>query len=153
MADDGSAQRANVWPLPKFYFKVESNALGEVVFQEVSGLDTENQEIEYRHDASPIFSKIKMPGLVKTGNVTLKNGIFAKDNQFFDWYQKIKMNVIEREDVTIKLLDETGAVTMIWVLSNAWPTKISGTDLHSDGSEVAVETLELAHEGINISNR
>ena len=149
MADDGSAQGSN-WPLPKFYFTVETDSLPEATFQECSGLDTEAQPIEYRHGNSPIFSTIKMPGLVKTSNVTLKKGIFVNDNKFYDWYAKIKMNIILREPVVISLLDETGAPKMVWTLSNAWPTKVTGTDLKSDGNEVAVETLELAHEGLKI---
>ena len=145
----GEAQDSN-WPLPKFYFTVETDSLSEATFQEVSGLDTEAQPIEYRHGNSPIFSTIKMPGLVKVSNITLKKGIFVNDNKFYDWYAKIKMNTILRETVVISLLDETGAPKMVWTLSNAWPTKVTGTDLKSDGNEVAVETLELAHEGLTI---
>ena len=62
------------------------------------------------------------------------------------------MNTIERIPVTISLLDEEGAPTMVWTLENAWPTKITGTDLKSDGNEAAIETIEIAHEGIKIEN-
>ena len=62
------------------------------------------------------------------------------------------MNTIERKTVTISLLDESGAPTMVWTLNNAWPTKITGTDMKSDGNEVAVETIEVAHEGLKIEN-
>ena len=152
MADDGSKQ-GSTWPLPKFYFKVNLGSQDSTVsFQEVSGLETETQPIEYRHGDSKQFSTIKMPGLAKTGNVTLKKGIFVNDNNFWKWYDAIKMNVIKRETVTIQLLDESGSPTMTWTLTNAWPTKITGTDLKSDANEVAVETLELAHEGLTIKN-
>ncbi|MCD7977300.1 MAG: phage tail protein [Tannerellaceae bacterium] len=147
----GDAQD-NVWPLPKFYFAVEIPPLGETAFQEVSGLDVEAQVIEYRHGNSKEFSTIKMPGIKKYGNVTLKKGIFSGDNKFWKWFEGIKMNLIKREDVTIKLLDESGKPTMVWSLKNAWPTKITGTDMKSDGNEVAVETLEIAHEGLTIAN-
>jgi len=142
----------NVWPLPKFYFTVETKDLAAATFQEVSGLDVEAQMIEYRHGNSPDFSTIKMPGIKKYGNITLKKGIFKSDNKFWDWFNKIKMNTIERQAVTISLLDEAGSATMVWTLKNAWPTKITGTDLKSDGNEVAVETLEIAHEGLTIAN-
>ncbi|WP_340065874.1 phage tail protein [Ascidiimonas aurantiaca] len=149
---DGSTQD-NIWPLPKFYFKVNLGSQDSTVsFQEVSGLETETQAIEYRHGDSKQFSTIKMPGIAKTGNVTLKKGIFVKDNNFWKWYNNIKMNTIKRETVTIQLLDEKGSPTMTWTLANAWPTKITGTDLKSDANEVAVETLELVHEGLTISN-
>ncbi len=151
MADDGSAQSTTVWPLPKFYFQVKWGDQ-EMSFQEVSGLDMEAQPIEYRHGDSKEFSVIKMPGIKKTGNVTMKKGIFKADNKFWDWFSQIKMNTIKRVPVTINLLDEGGAPTMVWTLANAWPTKITGTDLKSDGSEVAVETIEIAHEGLTIDN-
>jgi len=148
----GEAQDA-VWPLPKFYFKVNLGSQDSTVsFQEVSGLDTETQPIEYRHGDNKLFSTIKMPGISKSGNVTLKKGIFVNDNNFWKWYDAIKMNVIKRESVVIQLLDEKAKPTMTWTLSNAWPTKITGTDMKSDANEVAVETIELAHEGLTIAN-
>ncbi len=147
----GEAQD-KVWPLPKFYFQVQI-AGQEVAFQEVSGLDIEAQVIEYRHGNSKEFSTIKMPGIKKSGNVTLKRGVFKGDNTFWDWFNAIKMNTIERKEVVISLLDQEGSPTMVWTLKNAWPTKITGTDLKSDGNEVAVETLEVAHEGITIVNK
>lgn len=62
------------------------------------------------------------------------------------------MNTIKRVPVIISLLDETGKPTMVWTLANAWPTKITGTDLKAEGNEVAVETIEIAHEGLTIAN-
>jgi phage tail-like protein len=151
MAEDGSTQSTNVWPLPKFYFQVKWD--NEVMqFQEVSGLDIEAQPIEYRHGDSKEFATIKMPGIKKSGNVTMKKGIFKSDNKFWDWFNQIKMNTIKRVPITISLLDESGAPTMVWTLANAWPTKITGTDMKSDGNEVAVESIEIAHEGLTIAN-
>mgnify|MGYP000862345326 FL=1 len=142
-----------IWPLPKFYFKVFLGSQKSAVsFQEVSGLDTETQIIEYRHGDSKAFSTIKMPGIAKYGDVTLKKGVFTKDNNFFKWYSAIKMNTIKRETVTIQLLDENGSPTMTWTLVNAWPIKVTGTDLKSDGNEVAVETMILAYERLTITN-
>ncbi|HEY6896877.1 MAG TPA: phage tail protein [Rhodocyclaceae bacterium] len=151
MADDGSAQSTTVWPMPKFHFQVKWDA-NVMSFQEVSGLDMQSEEIKYRHGDSPEFSVIKMPGLKKFGNVTMKKGIFKGDNKFWDWLNEIKMNTIKRIPVTISLLDETGAPTMVWTLANAWPTKIQGTDMKSEGNEVAIETIEIVHEGLTIAN-
>jgi phage tail-like protein len=152
MADEnGSAQSANIWPLPKFYFRVKWGD-NEMSFQEVSGLDIQSEEIKYRAGNSPQFSVIKMPGMVKYGNVTMKKGVFKGDNKFWEWLSQIKMNTIARVAVTISLLDEEGSETMIWVLQNAWPTKISSTDLKAEGNEVAIETIEIVHEGLTISS-
>jgi len=141
----------SVWPLPKFYFLVKI-AGAEVAFQEVSGLDIESDVIEYRAGNSKVFSAVKMPGMIKSGNVTCKKGIFQKDSVFWDWFNQIKMNTISRQTVTISLLDQDGAPTMVWQLANAFPTKIAGTDLKADGNEVAVESIEFAHEGVTIRN-
>jgi phage tail-like protein len=151
-ADDGSAEGAT-WPMPKFKFEVDFGTdLTKVNFQEVSGLDVENQIIEYRYSNSRLFSLEKIPGITKNGNITMKRGIFANDNTFWDWHQQVVMNTIKKRTVLIKLLDEKGAVTMQWTLNNAWPSKITSTDIKSDGNEVAVETIEIAYEQISISN-
>ncbi|HPE56371.1 MAG TPA: phage tail protein [Bacteroidales bacterium] len=137
------------WPVPKFHFSVQIGG-SEISFQEVSGLDAETDLIEYRAGNSPQFSTVKMPGLKKTSNVTLKKGMFKDDSKIFDWYTQVKMNVIKRETVVIQLLDEDGNPVFTWKLANAFPINITGTDLKSDGNEVAIETLELAHEGLEI---
>ena len=151
MADDGSNQSTAVWPIPKFRFEVRWDD-AVILFQEVSGLDVEAQPIEYRHGSNPAFDVIKMPGIRKYSDVTMKKGVFRSDNRFWDWFNQIKMNTIKRKPVTISLLDEAGAPTMVWTLANAWPTKITGTDLKSTGNEAAVETIVIAHEGLTVAN-
>lgn len=150
--DDGSKEDSR-WPMPKFRFEVDlGSQLKSVAFEEVSGMDVENQVIEYRKSNSKLFSTEKMPGITKYGNITMKRGIFVNDNSFWKWHEEIKMNVVTRRTVVIKLLDESGVVTMQWTLQNAWPTKITSTDLKSDGNEVAVDTIEIVHEGLIVSN-
>jgi phage tail-like protein len=139
-----------VWPLPKFYFSVKIGS-NTVSFQEVTGLDSEARPIEYRHGDSPSFYPIKMPGLGKVSNVTMRKGIFVSDTALWDWFNQIKMNTIARQTVVINLLDETGAPKMVWTLNNAWPTKVTGTDLKSEGNEVAVESVEVCYETLVIS--
>jgi len=142
----------NIWPLPKFYFSVQLGDDNTVSFQEVDGLDSETQVIEYRHGNSPIFYAIKMPGLGKVSNVTMRKGIFVNDSAFWDWYNEIKMNTIARRTVVVSLLDETGTPKRTWTLNNAWPTKITGTDLKSEGNEVAVESVEVAYETLTVAS-
>lgn len=146
----GEAQN-NVWPLPKFYFAATFGDDSSISFQEVDGLNSETQPIEYRHGNSPVFYPIKMPGLGRVGNVTMRKGIFVNDSKFWTWYNEIKMNTIARRTVVVNLLDETGTPKMVWTLNNAWPTKITGTDLKSEGNEVAVESIELAFETLTVA--
>ena len=152
MADDGSTQAKETWPIPKFRFEVKWDA-AVMSFQEVSGLDAEAQIIEYRSGDNPSFAPLKMPGLKKYSNVTMKKGVFKSDNKFWDWFSEIKMNTIKRKPVTISLLDEDGKPTMVWKLTNAWPAKVAGTDLKAQGNEAAIETIEIAHEGLAIENK
>lgn len=142
----------NIWPLPKFHFSVDWGSQQNLAFHEVSGLDMESQALEYRHSNSPVFAPIKMPGMQKFGNVTMKKGVFKSDNAFWDWFNKIKMNTIDRQTVTIKLLDEGGNPTMTWTLNNAFPVKVTSTDMKSDGNEVSVESIEIAFETMVIAN-
>ena len=152
MPDDGSAQ-GSLWPPPKLYFSLDISGLAaDLLFQEVSGLEAEAQVIDYRAGDSKTFSTIKMPGIVKSGDVTLKKGVFVKDSKFWDWFSEMKLNQIKRRAVTIKLLDQDGKPTMIWTLANAWPAKIISADLKADRNKIAVETLEIVHEGLTVAN-
>jgi len=151
MPDDGATQSTTLWPLPKFRFEVKWDST-VMSFQEISGLDAEAQVLEYRHGDSPEASVIKMPGMKKYSDVTMKKGVFKADNKFWDWFNEIKMNTIKRKPVTISLLDEAGKPTMVWTLKNAFPMKVQGTDLKSTGNEVAVETIVVAHEGLTVAN-
>lgn len=88
----------------------------------------------------------------KYSNITLKRGTFAADNEYFDWWNTVKLNKIERRDITISLLNEEHSPVVVWKVKNAWPTKIQSTDLKAEGNEVAIETMELAHEGLTVQN-
>ncbi|OXA95887.1 phage tail protein [Flavobacterium hercynium] len=149
MADDGSTQSAATWPLVKFSFQVKWDD-AELIFQEVTGLSSETQVIEYRGGSSKVYSTVKMPGIQKFGNVTLKKGMFLGDKALWDKYNLITMNTYKRATITISLLDEKNDVAMSWTLANAFPVKITVSDMKSDGNEVAVESIELAHEGLKI---
>lgn len=140
------------YPLPVFHFSVDWGGTN-IAFSEVTGLNIEVQPIEYRDGLSPEYSTTKMPGLKKYGNITLKRGVFAGDNEYFDWLNKTQLNKPDRRDIIIKLLNDEHAPVMTWKVHNAWPTKISAPDLKANGNEAAIESLELAHEGVQIENK
>lgn len=149
MADTGDKQSTDIWPIAKFNFKVEI-ADSEIACQEVSGLDMETEAIEYRAGNSKTASKVRMPGLLKYSNITLKKGVFKGDKALFEWFKSLKSNTIERKSMVIKLCDETGEPMVTWKVTNAFPLKFSGTDLKAEGNEIAIETIEVAHEGIDV---
>ncbi|MEI9909153.1 MAG: phage tail protein [Bacteroidota bacterium] len=149
MAEPGKEQSKTTWPLVKFQFSVKIGDQ-EAIFQEVTGLSAETQQIEYRKGNSKEFSTVKIPGIQKFGNVTFKKGIFKDDKGFWDLYNAVKMNTAERKVIVISLLDENNDVVMSWRLANAFPSKITVTDMKSDANEPTVETMELAHEGLSL---
>ncbi|WP_103069635.1 phage tail protein [Aquimarina sediminis] len=145
------------YPLPKFHFLVEWGSDFRIGFTEVSGLDFETEVIEYREGSSKKYNKTKQPGLTKYSNITMKRGTFEGDFDFFTEWQKTyyfqegnDTGSLYRRAVTIKLLNEKHEPIITWVLENAWPSKVQSTDLKADANEVAIETMELVHEGLTI---
>ena len=139
------------YPLSVFHFRVEWGGT-RIGFSEVSGLTQEIQVIEYRDGSFPEYSSIKMPGLRKYNNITLKRGVIKADNDFFKWLSTVKLNTIERRDITISLLNENHDPVMVWKVLNAFPVKIEGPQLKAAGNEVAIESIEVAHEGLEVDN-
>jgi len=139
------------YPIPVFHFTVNWGGTN-VGFSEVSGLTQEIQVIEYRDGASPDYNTIKMPGLRKVTNIVMKRGISKGDNDFFKWLSTVKLNTIERRDLIITLQNENHDPVVIWKVLNAWPVKVEGPGLKATGNEVAIESIEMAHEGITLEN-
>jgi phage tail-like protein len=137
------------YPLPKFHFLVQWGGV-RIGFTEVTGLDMQAEVIEYREGSSPEYHKVKMPGMQKFSNITLKRGTIQGDSDFYKWMNTINLTLAERRDIIISLLNESHEPVMTWKAKNAFPVKVQASDLKSDGNEVAIETLELAHEGLNI---
>src|SRR5690349_12003779 len=141
------------YPVPKFHFEVSWGGT-RMGFTEVTGLDFETEVIEYREGNNPTYNKHKQPGLTKYSNVTLKRGTVLEDFEFFKLWRETakfqesnKIKKVFRRDITIKLLNEEHKPIITWTLENAWPSKVQSTDLKADGNEVAIETMELVHEG------
>ncbi|HWK04704.1 MAG TPA: phage tail protein [Puia sp.] len=139
------------YPIPKFHFQVEWGGTN-IGFSEVTGLDVSTDIIEYREGSSPEYHKIKMPGMQKFSNITFKRGTFKGDNDFYNWFNTIALNTIERRSLVISLLNEKHEPVVVWKVKNAFPVKVQSTDLKADGNEVAIETIEIAHEGLTVQN-
>lgn len=145
---NGTTQSIQTWPVPEFHFSVEISNVGKIFCKEVSGLDVKFDVIEYRPGDMPSFTRGKMPGLRKGGDVTLKKAILKDDKTLWDWINQVKMNIIRRESVTIALIDESGIPVHSWKLTNAWPQKYTMGGFKADGNGVFMENIVLAHEGI-----
>jgi phage tail-like protein len=141
--------KPGVYPLPAFHFEVSWGGTS-TAFTEVSGLTVEHQVIEYRHGLSKEHTS-KMPGLPKFGSITLKRGIFKGDNEISDWMVKKNLNTTERRDLIITLLDENGVPARAWTAERAFVTKLEGAALKASDNGVAIESVEIAHEGITVT--
>ncbi len=137
------------YPVSVFHFTVEWGGT-RVGFTEVSGLSVELQTIDYREGNSKEYHVTKMPGIPKYSNITLKRGMFKGDNEFFQWLNTVKLNDITRRDLTITLLNEEHDPVVAWKVKNAFPVKVEGPSLKSTGNEAAIESIELAHEGLTV---
>ncbi len=133
-------------PYRAYNFLVEIDGIARAAFRECSGLDTSQDPIEYREGGEPLTVR-KLPGLVKYSNISLKWGT-TDDAELWDWRQKAMEGKVERKNGSIILLDDTGAEKVRWNFREGWPTKWTGPSLNATGNEVAIETLEIAHEGV-----
>ena len=142
-----AVQRDN--PYLNFNFTVDIGVGDELGFSEAEVPSGEIEVIEYREGADRVNTARKLPGLAKYPNVTLKRGITGRTD-LFEWWKSVRDGQVQRRNVTITLLDEQRQPVLRWLLRNAWPVKIEGSSLNATGNEVAIETLELAHEGLEI---
>ncbi len=133
-------------PYAKFRYKVEIDGLEAGGFSEASGFDASIDVIEYR-EGDMVQTPMKLPGLKKYGNITLKQGV-ADSMVMYEWMIAGVEGEVERKTITITILDETETATASWQVINAWPAKYTAPDFNALTSEVAIESLEIAHEGM-----
>ena len=135
-------------PFRSFNFRLEIDGIDRGGFRECSGLDASQDPIEYREGTEGLTAR-KLPGLNKYSNITLKWGM-TDDTELWDWRKKAIVGKVERRNGSIVLLDEAGEERLRWNFREAWPTKWTGPSFNATGNEVAIETLEIAHEGLEL---
>jgi phage tail-like protein len=133
-------------PYGAFNFLVEIEGSSVAGFSECSGLTVETAVIEYR-EGGDIGGVRKLPGLTKFAPIILKRGI-TKERDLWHWYKNIIDGNIDRRNGSIVLLSNDRLPVARWNFTNAWPAKWEGPHLKAKGNEVAIETLEIEHEGL-----
>ena len=135
-------------PYKVFNFVVEIDGIASAGFTECSGLSTTTDVIEYRegNDRSGIR---KLPGLTKFSNIVLKRGI-TQSRDLWNWRKTVMDGVIDRRSGSIVLLADDLTPVVRFRFRNGWPAKWEGPALNGKSSEVAIETLEIAHEGLDV---
>ncbi|MTV50353.1 phage tail protein [Heliobacillus mobilis] len=133
-------------PYRNFRFRIEVEGIQQAGFSDVSGYNASIDVIEYR-EGNEVTTPRKLPGLSKYGNITLKWGV-TDSMDMYNWILECTQGKITRKMVTIIALDEEGKDVATWQVKEAWPCKYSAPDFSGKGSDVAIEVLELAHEGM-----
>jgi phage tail-like protein len=134
-------------PYRNFTFLVEIDGIVQAGFSDCSGFGSSTDPIEYREGGENTTVR-KLPGLTKHTNVTLKWGL-TDSQELYTWYRDIVSGKIERKNGSIIVLDVDGLTEKVrWNFVQGWPTKWDGPDFSAKGNDVGIETLEIAHEGI-----
>lgn len=134
-------------PYGNFNFLVEIDGITRAAFHDCTGFDSTIDVIEHREGGENTTSR-KLPGLTKYGNITLKWGM-TDDRQLYEWHREAVKGNVQRKNGSIVCLDRGGTEVTRWNFVNAWPSKYDAPDFNAEGNDVAIETLELAHEGLD----
>jgi phage tail-like protein len=136
-------------PHGNFQFLVEIDGITRAAFHEASGFDSTIEVIEHREGADNLTPR-KFPGMTKPSNIVLKWGV-TDDTELYRWHRDAVRGNVQRRNGSIVLLDRRGQEVKRWNFFRAWPSKWTGPDLNAEGNDIAIETLELAHEGLELA--
>lgn len=137
-------------PYGGYNFMVELDGLTRAGFKECSGIESSVDVIDYREGTDPRNIGRKLPGRRQPSAITLRRGV-TDERTLWDWHNKAASGNIDRRSISIILCDETGAEKIRWNVTAAWPSKWTGPTLDAGASDVAIEALELVHEGIEVA--
>jgi phage tail-like protein len=135
-------------PYSAFNFIVEVDGVIVGGFAECGGLTTETDIVEYRNGDEDITVR-KLPGKAKYTQISLKRG-YTDSRELWEWRKLVITGHTERKSGTIQLLDEARQPALKWNFREGWPSKWEGPALNAKNNDVAIETLEIAHEGLEL---
>jgi phage tail-like protein len=136
-------------PYKAFNFLVEIDGIARAAFSEVTGLESETAVIEYRTGDDALIRKL--PGLTRHANIVLRRGV-TQDHELWEWRKNIRQGNPDRRNGRIILLDDQRTEVVRWNFYSGWPCKWQGPAFNAKANEVAIETLEIAHEGLELDD-
>jgi phage tail-like protein len=134
-------------PFRGFNFKIEMDGVTKAGFRECSGLDASTDAVDYREGQEKGNIARKLTGLNKHANIVLKRGV-TDDHSLWDWRKKVIEGKTDRQHGSIVLCDEAGEEKVRWNFVEGWPLKWTGPTFNATSNDVAIETLEIVHEGL-----
>jgi phage tail-like protein len=144
-----SASSSN--PYDAFNFSVEIAGVTAAVFTECTLPAVSIDVIEYREGADRLQNIHKLPGVVKYDNLILTHGL-TSDTALWTWFSSFVEGTGTPTSLTVTLRDGQGNKLIAWTFSKAWPVKYQSPVLNGKKSALAIETLELAVEGMKVLN-
>lgn len=138
-------------PFANYNFIVELDGEQIAGFKEVSGLDSKIEVIDYREGGEKFFPNRKLPGKVTYSNIVLKTGV-TTDTKLYDWHKEWVQGASSaaRKLIRVVLQDRAGNEQRSWKIREAWPANYMGPTFNAEAHDVAIQTVELAHEGIDL---
>ena len=136
-------------PYRSYNFIIDIDGLTAGSFSECSGLSSEGDSVEYREGTDAFMTPRKLVGLRKYTNITLKRG-YTQNQELWSWYKNVVNGVPDRRDGSITLMNEAREPVLRWNFTAGWINKIEGPSLNASGNEVAIETIEIVHEGLTM---
>lgn len=141
-----TAGRGDAQPVHRFYIQIDGVNLA--IFMEISGLQVETDTFEYIEGGNNGFVH-KLPGQTRVGNITCKRGL-AATNELFSWYMKVASGIIERRNLSVIIYKLDGSEMRRWNFFDAYPVRWVGPSLNADVTDAAVESIEIAHAGMQL---
>jgi phage tail-like protein len=137
-------------PVATLNFALEIQSIQTAFFREAEGFSNETEVIEHRQQGKDgKVEVIKIPGNTKWGNIVLKRGIID-DQSLWNWRKKVLDGDIKgaRKDGSVVGYDDKGTEMIRYNFKNGWPCKWEASGMNAGGNEVIIETIEIAHEGL-----
>lgn len=142
-----SAERTD--PYRGYNYVVEIDGAVSAGFTEASGLTFDVDPVEYREGTDPQLHVRKLTGLRKFSNIMLKRGI-TQNRELWDWYKDVLNGDVQRRNGSITLRDEQYNDVLRWEFSDGWISKWEGPSMNASGNEVAVESIEICVERVEL---
>jgi phage tail-like protein len=136
-------------PYQHYNFLVEIDGVPRAGFTEVSGMTTDTDPIPYREGADKALHARILTGLRKYTPIVCKRG-WTQDKFLWQWRLDIIRGTVQRRGADIVLLDEQRTEVLRWRVSEAWISKWETSPLNAKTNEVAIESIELQHEGLEL---
>jgi phage tail-like protein len=141
-----TAGRADAQSIHRFYLQIDGVNLA--IFLEISGLQVETDTFEYIEGGNNGFVH-KLPGQTRVGHLTFKRGLVAT-NELFNWYMQVAAGKIERRNLSVIIYTYGGEELRRWNFFDAYPVRWVGPGLNADATEAAIESVEIAHAGMQL---